>query len=289
MLDERFFKPISDQTPFRQGDVIRRDPIGSSQPSWGVIITADCDIAQEKMGEFYTYLVVRSARDYVEQVWAGEELLKLAERHRRVAIEGIHEADQIRDANAIPLTAADLTDWAAADGATAILNAIGVSNNRVRSRLEAAIEIALIANQQTSENVTSLQLLKACWSREGKKAPEQSGAIRNALNPRQMRSDYMLLPALPAEREVGFVVMLRDVRAIRSTELFMSRLDRRIGDGDDATMYRIGRFSDFIRYAIAQRMATLFSRIGMTEHFESESEVAANLILESIHSSTDER
>jgi hypothetical protein len=97
-----------------------------------------------------------------------------------------------------------------------------------------------------------------------------------------MRSDYLLTPTLPSETEVGFVVMLRDIRTIKPSDLFATRLDLRIGNGGESGMYRIGRFSDFIRYAIAQRMANLFSRIGMTEKFETECEVAAGLTLETL-------
>ena len=50
-------------------------------------------------------------------------------------------------------------------------------------------------------------------------------------------------------------------------------------------MYRIGRFSDAIRYAIVQRMAYLFFRIGMSDEFESDCDTVAELILEIIYTS----
>jgi hypothetical protein len=286
MTEHAFFQPVSDQSPFRQGDVIRRDitPRGEGQPAtaeWGVIITADCDIAQEKMGEFFTYLVIRSARDYIEQVWASEEISKLVDRHGHVAVEHILKADQARDPNATPLTFAELSEWVRADGAEAVLNAVKISQAAIRKKVATALEVLTLADDQT-RNSMPLERLRACWAREGKKEPEHRGLIRNALSQRQMRSDYMLTPTLPSETEVGFVVMLRDIRAIKPSDLFASRLDLRIGNGSASAMYRIGRFSDFIRYAIAQRMANLFSRIGMTEQFETECEVAAGLTLETL-------
>lgn len=263
MTEHAFFQPVSDQSPFRQGDVIRRDiaPSAEGQPAtaeWGVIITADCDIAQEKMGEFFTYLVIRSARDYVEHVWASEEISRLVDRHGRVAVEHILRADQARDPNATPLTFAELSDWVLADGADAILNAVMISQAAIRKKVATALEVLALVDDRRRTHSTPLKRLRACWTCEGKKEPEHKGLVQNALRQRQMRSDYMLTPTLPSETEVGFVVMLRDIRAIKPSDLFASRLDLRIGNGGNSAMYRIGRFSDFIRYAIAQRMANLF-------------------------------
>jgi len=259
--------------------------LDTNQPAkaeWGVIVTADCDIVQEKMGEFFTYLVIRTARDYVEQVWAGEEIAKIRERYGRIAVEQIHLADQLRDPDATPLSFTELFDWVRTDNADAILHAVAITQVATRQRVGTSIEVFALTDERVGEYSTSLERLKACWKREGKKEPEHRGIVQNALRQRQMRSDYMLTPTLPSETEVGFVVMLRDIRAVRSSDLFTNRLDLRIGNGSPAAMYRIGRFSDFIRYAIAQRMANLFSRIGMTEQFETECEVAASLILETL-------
>ena len=108
---------------------MRRDiALGSGSQNvtaeWGVIITADCDIAQEKMGEFFTYLVLRSAREYVRHVWATEEISKLVGRHGKLAVEQILRSDQTRDPNATPMTVAQLSEWVLADGVEAILDAV---------------------------------------------------------------------------------------------------------------------------------------------------------------------
>lgn len=287
MTEHEFFQPVSDQSPFRQGDVIKRNLSQSAegQPTtaeWGVIITADCDIAQEKMGEFFTYLVIRSARDYVERVWASEEIARLVDRHGRAAVAHVLKADQARDPNARPLTLAELSEWARVDGAEAVLNAVKITQAPVRKKVATAMNVLALVADLTKSYPTALERLRACWTCEGRKELEHRGLVQSALTQSQMRSDCMLTPTLPSEKEVGFVVMLRDIRAIRPSDLFASRLDLRIGDGTTSAMYRIGRFSDFIRYAIAQRMANLFSRIGMTDQFETECAAAANLTSETL-------
>jgi hypothetical protein len=78
-MKSSFFQDVSEASPIRQGDVIVRIHIGNdgtaSEEEFGVIITADCDIAQEKMGPFYTYVSLVSAQQYVEHIWAAEELV----------------------------------------------------------------------------------------------------------------------------------------------------------------------------------------------------------------------
>jgi hypothetical protein len=82
---------------------------------------------------FFTYLVIRTARDYVEHVWAGEEILKLVDRSGRIAVEHILAADRARDPNVTPLTVVELTEWARADGAESIVNAVTQeSHHRLR-------------------------------------------------------------------------------------------------------------------------------------------------------------
>src|SRR5262249_37208799 len=73
--------------------------------------------------------------------------------------------------------------------------------------------------------------------------------------------------------------LLQETRTVHTVPIVLSRA---IGNGSASAMYRIGRFSYFIRYAIAQRMANLFARSGMTEQFETECEVAAGLTLETL-------
>jgi hypothetical protein len=61
MVEGSYFQTVGTDAPIRQGDIIRKDIVGDDIHSiWGVVITADCDIAQQKMGEFFTYLTARS-------------------------------------------------------------------------------------------------------------------------------------------------------------------------------------------------------------------------------------
>jgi hypothetical protein len=122
-----------------------------------------------------------------------------------------------------------------------------------------------------------LERLKAVWTLLKKAQKDQDGTLRAALKAGQMRSDYILIPALPAEKEVGFVVLLRSIRSVHPDAIYRSQLAYRIA-GPAEGYFRLGRLEDFLRYSIVQKWASLYSRIGMTDHFESECETAAEMV-----------
>lgn len=75
--------------------------------------------------------------------------------------------------------------------------------------------------------------------------------------------------------------MLRSMWSIMASDLYLSEQDARIHDRPDA-FHRLGRLNDGIRFSITQKLAFLFSRIGMPKTFESACETATELAVEEI-------
>jgi hypothetical protein len=214
MADPAFFQVVSDRAPIRQGDIIRLDAdTDPLPPTWGVVVTADCDIAQEKMGDYFTYLHIVPARRYLEHVWAAEELLKLGTQYAEKCVNLVYEADRKRNPQVRPMDAPELLGWIREDGADGVVDAIGITATKERAKAAALFETFALSDELTGNFLTPLERLTACWSRAGKHQNEQTGQIANAVNYRQMRSDYMFVPTLPNETAVGFVILLRDIRS----------------------------------------------------------------------------
>jgi hypothetical protein len=282
VIDSAFFQSVSDIAPIRQGDVIQLDARGDdADPFWGVIVTADCDIAQEKMGEFYTYLRIATAREYVERIWASEELAKASADYGAKSVQMIQDIDRKRDTRVHAMQVSDLINWIREDGAELVADVVQIVNPTQRKKAVGLFKALALTDEREAEFETPLARLTTCWSHAGKSPKDQKSQIENALNHRKMRGDFMFIPTLPNEKRIGFVVLMRDIRSILKSDLYLSRLSLKIAKGEPG-FYRIGRFSDFIRYAIAQKMAFLFSRIGMTEVFESEADEAISLVIDSL-------
>lgn len=279
-----FVQQLKEEAPLRQGDIICREYRENSTEPYrtelGVIITADCDIAQDKMGPFFSYVSIISLEKYLTDVWAFEEVQRLRTRHSQAAITAIALADRRRDPEVNTLEQHDLVDWLQSSGATAIIEAVCLSEREQKNAL-VSLRIVEIIEKTKDTDCDLLQTLLECWTVQGKSEKEQRSLLAAAAEQRQMRMEYLLLPALPSVDGLGFVILLRDVRSISIGEMYRSRLDFRLRSAG-VGMFRLGRFSDALRYLVSQRLAFLFSRIGMPRSFEIECESAADLVMESL-------
>ena len=215
MAERLFFQPVSDSDPFRQGDIICLGPRGpQTEPRWGVIITADCDIAQQKMGDFFTFVNIVTARYYVEVIWAEEELLKLRSRLANSMVATILATERLRDPNVRPLRVRDLLDWVHEDGSQSVVDSINIKPADARIRALQGLETLRLADDARGIFETPLMRLRACWRAQGRTEKQQQGLVSGAINQNQMRSEYFLVPILPRETEIGFVITLRDIRSL---------------------------------------------------------------------------
>ncbi|NEW88709.1 hypothetical protein DU475_15745 [Rhodopseudomonas sp. WA056] len=123
--------------------------------------------------------------------------------------------------------------------------------------------------------------MRQAWSLLGRSTRAQQAAVKEAFDSERGFPDFVLVPELPMANGYGFVILLRSISTIHSEELFRSEIDARIVGKPDA-FHRIGRFSDGLRFLVAQKLAFLFSRIGMPTEFELACEAATELLVDSL-------
>jgi hypothetical protein len=106
-----FFKSISDDDEIRQGDIIRKlDMTSMPRTTYGFILTADCDIAQRKAGERYTWLQILPVAEYIDGPWAREQLKKLSEKHAKNLCDYLNAQIKKVDASLLPLNPEKLAE-----------------------------------------------------------------------------------------------------------------------------------------------------------------------------------
>jgi hypothetical protein len=279
MRGSSFFQSVDGDSPIRQGDIIvpyNIDESNEEKIQFGVIVTADCDIVQKKMGNFFTYVTMVTANYYLEEIWGFEELRKTKMRYRDRSTKLIYDIDKKRDPEVIPITSDALLSWLKEDGVQKVLDAVRV-DQRKRNEAEQLLNVLMVAEGLQEVHGTALLQLQSCWSIMGKNRNEQRGFVQSALNQRQMRDEYVFIPSLPSYPGVGFVILLRDIRSVLVEDVYASRVKCRLA-GSGNGMHRIGRFSDFLRHSISQKFGFLFSRIALTTDFESECEAAGEFI-----------
>lgn len=276
-----FFTQIEDTEEVRQGDIIRKlnSETGETE-KLGIVITADCDIAQRKAGERYTWVEIVSMTAYVEGPWAQEQLRKLSERRSKAICEYLDAQIRKTKPGLTALTHESLVQWLRSKTPDEILaSATGKAPTANDRQLRDLLGFALTVS--TDETQSALSRLKAAWTLFGVDEKNQQESVRNAFKDGGGFQDYFVLPELPRQDGLGFVVMLRSMWTIMAPDLYLTEQDARIHDRPDA-FHRLGRLNDGIRFSITQKLAFLFSRIGMPKTFESACETATELTVEEL-------
>ncbi|WP_411851012.1 hypothetical protein ACLB90_19590 [Stenotrophomonas sp. LGBM10] len=274
-----FFKKIDDADEIRQGDVIRKtDARTGSVIALGVVITADCDIAQEKAGGRYNWVEILPMRTYIEGPWATEQLRRLAKKRSKQVLD--HLAGHIRRnlPGISPITHESLIEWLRTKSPEEVIESV---SGAIPGPGDKQLRDLKIFNLATATNGAqgAFERLRSAWDLAGTSQEDQRNQIGNALKDGGGFQDYFVLPELPNMDGVGFVAVLRSMGTIMSHELFLTERDARIA-GQSSEFHRLGRLSDGVRFSITQKLAFLFSRIGMPTTYESACEAACELVID---------
>lgn len=278
-----FFKKIDDFDGIRQGDVIRKaDARTGSVIALGVVITADCDIAQEKAGGRYNWVEILPMKAYIEGPWATEQLRRLAKKRSGTVLDHLGGHIRRKFPDISPITHESLIEWLRAKSPEDVIKSVtgvipGEGDKSLRNLK--IFSLATIANGELGP----FERLKLAWGLAGMTQEEQRKQIGSALRDGGGFQDYFVLPELPNMEGLGFVVVLRSMGVIMSNEIFLTERDARIA-GRSSDFHRLGRLSDGVRFAITQKLAFLFSRIGMPVIYESACEAACELAIDDLFS-----
>lgn len=267
---------VEDGADVRQGDIICRR--AEKDVRFGFILTADCDIAQRKNNDRFTWLEIIPAHKYLEFHWATDQLRRILDRHGKIACEGINAIIKRSENQFSELTPSSLSAWLDTSSPEEILSAVSQGTAKADTKLLNVLRAVRIAKPH-NDGAICLRRLREAWSLLGRDRKSQQSAMREAFDSERGFPDHVLVPDLPSVTGYGFVILLRHIESLSGTELFRSEADARI-NGQPQSFYRIGRFSDSLRHSVAQKLAFLFSRIGMTTDYEDSCSLATELAID---------
>lgn len=266
------------RTNVSQGDIIHRPAIADGPPqSWGFIVTADCDIAKDKAGAKLSYLEIVTVRDFLEHVWSGETLRKMRADLVKEAASLVTKAVRELDATYEDVSGTELLAWLAESGAGAIVTALALPARKQAQHLE-ALERVELAHDICTHDRTALQRLLRIWATQNVAEKAVRGRLAQALDYNKA-TDFHIIPSMPGSDLLGFAVLLREVSSIPHASVSPSALEHQIA-GNPHGFYVAGPTTDNLRYAISQKMAVLFSRIGMSNEYEAECEIVTQLAVD---------
>ena len=274
---------VAEDEDIRQGDILRVDSDINSKESdaeWLVVLTADCDIAQNKHQDIITTVRATSAYRYLSQTYAPSALESERKRIANEVLDEIHNMDRKRDPDVTRMRAETVCQWIKETEAKSIARSFKLRGNSWDKFVNNLEQLALVMDQHVEggkergiyiDRFMRLRLLQK------RKQDAVTGEFRQMLM-NGLGIDRFFVPTLPRVQDIGFVINFRDLESVASNRIFRSEYLWKVSDQDQTGYVRIGRFSDQLRYAIAQRALYVFSRIGLDRKFEVDVEQAVALL-----------
>ncbi len=255
---------VFDEQDFAQGDILLLDGFGqtSTAPSYGIVINADCDLANNKTDGVVAILPVYTFERYLEAFWIPNhldaELAKCVQSALKIC--GIPEAEG--EALALWLREADhLT------ASSALIATHQLPTNKHRELHDTCRAISLLLSHQGFRAFQQF-----CQTQKDPRAyaRKQLDAARKS-----MGEGHFFLSEIAGQPEIGFVVRMRRILSLDAEDCFRNVANLRAStSGSQKTGARIARLSPAFKYRVSQLFAYQFSRIGLPDEVTALSALA---------------
>lgn len=257
--------------PLRQGDVFEwLTDTGDPWERFGIIVTADCDIAYAKHRGVLSYVPVLQARDYVRLFYLPPRVQRIA---NSLYDELFAKVRQFQGTH-VPEFSGELSDdalriWFRSTSADRIADDLRI---REASDREPFLRLAAVCTEcdaaLASEDFDR-QFEAAIHAREfqnskGDHASRLWREIRDALE--HLPGDAFFIGALGRDHRDGYIAYLRLVREINETEVAVRPLDLR---HDGVRAKRSARLISPFVYRLTQQLASVFTAIGLPGEYEA--------------------
>lgn len=257
--------------PLRQGDVFIFVDDGHEQDLWrwgGIVVTADCDLANNKHGGIVSYVPVLPLRDYLMQRLLPKYAEDVRQRRFKAPLDLI--ADMENDSRrSSRISRRAVESWVAQPNCHAeMMEHFKPANADRERRLEDLVNAIQICGRalDSSSYEEIVAVLAELHPPTKKSTPEQRlvEEIRNRL--RNLPGDSFFMSSIGSDDEGGFVAYLRLVREIRMDQVATNYYDRQVRS---VAAHRVSRLRAPYVYRLTQQLAEVFASIGLPEEYEN--------------------
>ena len=261
--------------PIRQGDIFGFRAWDQQPPlqRYGVVVTADCDIAQGRPDQELVFVKIVTQFDYIDMFWSRSKL----ERAEKRAFDGwgprLNKIRRELDATVSDLTRSEVEQWVRASTNEDIISTLAATNEGQQAQLKKsldrhrpAIECAAIPPGECCFE----SLLKVRSETRAKLLSQAAGELKS-----QRDELFFVTSIKEASDQTGYYVLLDQIGAIRRDQISDSLSEVKQGK---KLAYRFGRLSKTFKYALTQKFAFLFQRIGLpVDHSERHNDCLTRL------------
>ena len=272
---------VDSALPVRQGDVLKR--VRSNGPATlAVVVTADCDIANNKLGDAGLACVqLTPLADYMLNEHARTSAIRQLSKRFAKASEWVNMRWLKRDLQNVPLTEECVQAWLTRTAPEEIEAALGLPVDDNKSFLKREIAALRAAQELLSAPKDQFSAIDAQRALQPKTTSrgEQLKLLFGSIDPSALPLDMFFVSSVPGEPGVGFIAKLRALSFVTLDQSFTSMAAAKEFDN---SFVRVGRLAPTFRHALAQQFGMLFARIGLPQAYEVDREIAFAVIAEQI-------
>lgn len=272
-----FIDKISRNEDVLQGDVFKvvnsDNELFTQDETLALIITADCDIANNKMGNYYSVLPIISAEKYLAHYWVAGFFSKEYKKILDSLLLQLNKSGEICEGKYDPLTDETLDQWLNEESLINIVESLNLRDN-FKSLEEVDEKLGIIKNVKDIN--CFIKYKRFCGSKDKTILKDIASALKSC------GEQYYFLPQIDLNNSFGSIIKLREIRPVHKKQLFLDETSERLSSSPTNNVIRIGRLSDYLRYSISQCFALLFSRIGLPTEFEKDKNDSIEVISQNI-------
>lgn len=259
------------ENKFRQGDIIKL--YGVEHADYGVIINADCDLANNKTDGHIAYIPLFSFQDFINRFWFGDEVKTIRKQCENNLLRYFDSATEVQE----------LAEWLAKENPDIVFDALS-SSLALKKQSDADDLERLVKKLHVSIHDNGLCALRKIYSLEKnpeKHAETQLGKLRSNLG-----EGHMMISSVVGLSDLGFVLRMKRIFSIDESSCYKLMSKYLIESPDDKSIaaVRIARLTPTYKYKAAQVFANSFSRIGLSDEITRLNDLAILDVVQNLRS-----
>lgn len=257
------FRLVNEESPLRQGDVLaRRDESGDAWSQLGIVVTADCDIANSKNRGLVTCVPVVDIETYL----LGLFVPRVCQNLRSEILDKL--AEVTANWTSFRPSRDRIPTWIDEVGSSEVVRELRIPTEHVEVYTEMCDVVKSLGEdaghslQHYLNLIASANLILGNGKTKEKARRAAESTVRFHL--KSLPGDCQFLNSVSKSHSGGYVAYLR-----RLDQLEESRVALRPRDiSEETTHTRLARIEDRFIHALTQKLGSVFGSIGMPAAYE---------------------
>jgi len=268
----------TDDLPLRQGDVV--EFIAPTSTRFGIVVTADCDIAQLKHNNTISYVPLLALPSFLATFFVPRRLDRALPQLRQDLTRRLTAARQQAQPNSSPFSEEAIDVWVNNADAVAITEAVETPKER-REDLIALINTYRRAREaRGSDDIdVGVDALTAIGVYRGTTNEKALAKIQEEIQGylRSLPGDAFFIGSIGETPELrsGFIAYLRILRELHPSNVALRPADLRSAE---VHVKRVARLKSPYVYRLTQQLASVFASIGLPTEYETERDRLAKTV-----------